>query len=162
MLECFAASTTWELICCLPRDIWFLFSQTQLCYSSFILPYGVIRGEIETISQSSFTDEIVTDGFMYFSSCSSHCSCLELVATHLFCLLCVQVEHTQVKSVMPYYLSSDTSELRPLAKGCVDVLTSGQTRLQTEQACTTSECEESLQIRFSLTRDQFKGLLLPF
>lgn len=105
-------STSWELICCLPRDICFLFSQTQLCYSSFTLPYGVIKGEIETISKSSFADEIVTDGFIYFSSCSSQCSCLELVATHPFCLCSVKAKQKWVKSGIPYYLSSDTSKLR--------------------------------------------------
>lgn len=103
-------STSWELICCLPRDICFLFSQTQLCYSSFTLPYGVVKSETETISKSSFTDEIVTDGFIYFSSHSSQCSCLKLVATH--CLLCVKAKQTWVKSVIAYYLSSDTSKLR--------------------------------------------------
>lgn len=55
---------SWEFICCLPRDIWVLFSQTRLGCSSFTLPYGVIKGEIETISKCNFTDEIVTDGFI--------------------------------------------------------------------------------------------------
>lgn len=105
-------STSWELICCLPRDICFLFSQTQLCYSSFILPYGVIKGEIETVSKSSFTDEMVTAGFIYFSFHNSQPGCLELVATHPFCLLCVKAKQMWVKSVIPYYLSSDTSKLR--------------------------------------------------
>lgn len=45
------------------RYLGFVLSNTfmfQLLHS----PYGVVKGEIETISRSNFTDEIVTDGFI--------------------------------------------------------------------------------------------------